>query len=116
MALSTRGRGAHVAPSGVTTSFHQPRSTNVSGMWTVIVSPSTKTVALRPSCCPPPRAPPGGTVRPQTHVRAVQPHVHPLDEQLHDPRVLGGEQLVPQRVELARVVRRSRQRLAQNEP
>ena len=26
MALSTRGRGAHIAPSGVTTSFRPPRS------------------------------------------------------------------------------------------
>jgi hypothetical protein len=46
----------------------------------------------------------------------MYPHVDPLDQQMHDPRLLGGEQLVPQRVELARVVRRSRQRLAQNEP
>jgi hypothetical protein len=37
MALSTRGRGAHKAPSGVTTSFRPPRFLNVSGMWTVIV-------------------------------------------------------------------------------
>jgi hypothetical protein len=35
----------------------------------------------------------------------VHPHVDPLDQQLHDPRLLGREQLIPQRVEL-------RQRLA----
>ena len=60
MALSTRGRGAHSAPSGVTTSFRPPRFLNVSGMWTVIVSPSAETVARvtpPPSCCPPLRAP-----------------------------------------------------------
>jgi len=60
MALSTRGRGAHSAPSGVTTSFRPPRFLNVSGMWTVIVSPSAETVARvtpRPSCCRPPPAP-----------------------------------------------------------
>ena len=52
---STRGRGAHVAPSGVTTSFRPPRFLNVIGMWTVIVSPSVETVArvtLLPSCRP----------------------------------------------------------------
>ena len=43
--LSTRGRGAQGAPSGVTTSFRPPRFVNVSGMWTVIVSPSAETVA-----------------------------------------------------------------------
>ena len=40
MALSTRGRGAHAAPSGVSTSFRPPRFLNVNGMWTVIVSAS----------------------------------------------------------------------------
>ena len=45
MALSTRGRGAHSAPSGVTTSFRPPRFLNVSGMCTVIVSPFISTVA-----------------------------------------------------------------------
>jgi hypothetical protein len=35
MALSTRGRGAYSAPSGVTTSFRPPRFLNVIGMWTV---------------------------------------------------------------------------------
>ena len=37
IALSTRGRGAQGAPSGVTTSFRPPRFRNVSGMCTVIV-------------------------------------------------------------------------------
>jgi hypothetical protein len=32
IALSTRGRGAHAAPSGVTTSFRPPRFRNVRGM------------------------------------------------------------------------------------
>ena len=36
MALSTRGRGAHVAPSGVTTSLRPPRFLNVSGMWSIV--------------------------------------------------------------------------------
>ena len=45
IALSTRGRGAHAAPSGVTTSFRPPRFLNVDGMCTVIVSPLISTVA-----------------------------------------------------------------------
>jgi hypothetical protein len=39
MALSTRGGGAHSAPSRVTPSFRPPRFLNDIGMWTVIVSP-----------------------------------------------------------------------------
>jgi hypothetical protein len=42
--LSTRGRGAHAAPSGVTTSFRPPRFLSVIGMWTVIVSPSAEII------------------------------------------------------------------------
>ena len=30
----------------------------------------------------------------------MHPHIDPLDQQLHDPRLLGREQLVPQRIEL----------------
>jgi hypothetical protein len=30
----------------------------------------------------------------------MRPYIHPRDEQLDDPRLLGREQLVPQRVEL----------------
>ena len=103
MALSTRGRGAHSAPSGVTTSFRPPRFRNVSGMWTVIVSPSAETVArvtLRPPAAGHFPHQPGEPVRPQPNLDAVHPHVHPLDQQLHDPRLLGREQFVPQRVEL----------------
>ena len=61
IALSTRGRGAHGAPSGVTTVFRPPRFLNVIGIWIVIVSPSAETVArlfmLPPACCPRPPAP-----------------------------------------------------------
>jgi hypothetical protein len=32
--------------------------------------------------------------RPDPHLERVFIHVEPLDEQLHDPRLLGGEQLV----------------------
>ena len=101
IALSTRGRGAHGAPSGVTTSFRPPRFRNVSGMWTVIVSPSAETVAR---FTPPPSAAyhlahqPGESVRSQPDLDAMHPHVDPLDQQLHDPRLLGREQLIPQRV------------------
>ena len=38
IALSTRGRGAHSVPSGVTTNFRPPRFLNISGTWTLIVS------------------------------------------------------------------------------
>jgi hypothetical protein len=43
---------------------------------------------------------PGDPVRPQPDLDAVPPHVDPLDQQLHGPRLLGREQLVPQRIEL----------------
>jgi hypothetical protein len=33
-------------------------------------------------------------VRPQLHLDAMDPHVHPLDQQLHDPRLLGRERRV----------------------
>ena len=103
IALSTRGRGAHGAPSGVTTSFRPPRFLNVIGMCTVIVSPSAETAARL--LVPPPVArhfphQAGQPVRPKPDLHAVHPHLDPLDQQLHDPRLLGREQLVPQRVEL----------------
>ena len=54
IALSTRGRGAHAAPSGVTITFRPPRFLNVIGMWIVIASPAAETVVfefmLPPSC------------------------------------------------------------------
>ena len=86
MALSTRGRGAHGAPSGVTTSFRPPRFLNVSGMCTVIVSPSAETVA-RVSRCPPAagttsRTSPAEPVRPQPDLDAVHPDVDPFDDYL----------------------------------
>ncbi len=116
MALSTRGRGAHSAPSGVTTSFRPPRFRNVIGMCTVIVSLSAETVArvtplpLAARVTPLPlaaRVTPlplaarhfphqlGEAVRPQADVHALHPHVDPLDQQLHDPRLLGWEEFVP---------------------
>ena len=73
MALSTRGRGAHAAPSGVTTSFRPPRFLNVRGMWTVIVSPSAETVARvmpLPSCRPPLPGPTRRARRPQPDLDA----------------------------------------------
>jgi hypothetical protein len=103
MALSTRGRGAHSAPSGVTTRLRPPRFLNVNGMWTVIVSPSAETVArvMRlPSAAHDCSHEPGEPVRPQPDLDAVHPDVDPLDQQLHDPRLLGREQLVPQGIEL----------------
>ena len=38
---------------------------------------------------------PGEPIRPQPDLDAVHPHINPLDQKLHDPRLLGGEQLVP---------------------
>ena len=44
---------------------------------------------------------PSEPVRPQPDLHAgVRQHVHPIDQQLHDPRLFGREELVPQRVEL----------------
>ena len=43
MALSSWGRGAHAAPSGVTTSFRPPRFRNVIRTCTVIVCACTET-------------------------------------------------------------------------
>ena len=53
MALLTRGRGAHAAPSGITTSFRPPRFLNVVGMWIVIVSPSSRAYPMwrQPASC-----------------------------------------------------------------
>ena len=56
MALSTRGRGAHSAPSGVTTSFRPPRFRIVNGMCTVIVCASAETVARLLISSTPPRS------------------------------------------------------------
>ncbi len=36
----------------------------------------------------------------------MHPHIDPLDQQLHDPRLLGREQLIPQRVELQQPLQR----------
>jgi hypothetical protein len=83
MALSTRGRGAHSAPSGVTTRLRPPRFLNVNGMWTVIVSPSAETVArvMRlPSAAHDFSHEPGEPVRPQPDFHAVRPHIDPLDQ------------------------------------
>jgi hypothetical protein len=86
MALWTRGRGAHAAPSGVTTRFHRQR--------TVIVSPSADTVAHM--TLPPPAArrfahQPGGsrTLRPclRAYTRSTRGVM----------RLLAREQLVPGR-------------------
>ena len=35
----------------------------------------------------------------QPDVQPIRADVHPLDQQLHDARLLGGEQLVPERIE-----------------
>jgi hypothetical protein len=32
----------------------------------------------------------------------LHPHIDPLDQQLHDPRLLGREQLIPQRIDLGK--------------
>jgi hypothetical protein len=66
-------------------------------MWTVI-SPLAETVA-RVTPRPFPHQP-GKPVSPEPHLHAVRPHIDTLDQQLRDPRLLGREELVPQRVEL----------------
>jgi hypothetical protein len=62
-----------------------------------MVSPSADTVArlftLPPSCCPPPLEPDRTARSPKPHLDPVHPHVDPIDQQLHDPRLLGGEEL-----------------------
>jgi hypothetical protein len=35
----------------------------------------------------------------QPDVQRVCPDIHPLDQQPHDPRVLGRKELIPQRIE-----------------
>jgi hypothetical protein len=68
---------------------------------------------LLASRCRPPAASdfphqPRERVRPEADLDALRPHVDPLDQQLDDPRLLGGEQLLPQRFELQqRLVRAS---------
>ena len=72
-------------------------------MWTVIVSPSTQTVAR---VMPPPSRyhhvphKPNDPVRPQPDLDAVDPHINWLDQRLHDPRLFGGEELVPEQIKL----------------
>ena len=91
MPLSTRGRGAHGPPFGVTTSFRPPRFLNVIGTWTVIVSPSIATVArftLPPSWCPHALHQTGQAVA-EPNVDAVLSHIDSLDQQLDGPRALG---------------------------
>jgi hypothetical protein len=57
MALSTRARGAHVAPSGVTANLSSPRFRKVIEMWTVIVRRSRRrprhaaALLLPTTCC-----------------------------------------------------------------
>jgi hypothetical protein len=51
MALSTRGRGAQGAPSGVTTNFRPPRFRNVSRMWTR-VAPTRSSQGFRNASSP----------------------------------------------------------------
>ena len=70
------------------------------------------------SCRPLPAARSGdlrapGPASPSARSRRRTPSVRdidPLDQQLHDPRLLGREQLVPQRVELQRAPRAPRPR------
>ena len=76
MALSTRGRGAHGAPSGVTTIFRPPRFLNVIGMWTVIVSSVSRNRRPRVHAAALPVArhlahQPGEPVRPEPDLDAV---------------------------------------------
>jgi hypothetical protein len=56
-----------------------------------------------PSGFPPDGAQIGNQIRqplcPQPNVSAVRADIHPLHEQLHDARLLGGEQLIPHRIE-----------------
>ena len=95
-ALSTRGRGAFAAPSGLTIILLPPRFLNVSGTCAVIVSPAAETLArvkLRPSCRPPPRASARRARLAGAYLKAAHPHVDPLDQQLHAAPLLDREQL-----------------------
>jgi hypothetical protein len=44
-------------------------------------------------------------LRPDPHLERVVLHFDPLDEELDDPRLLGGEQLVPDRGEVGEQAR-----------
>ena len=70
-----------------------------SWMWTVMVCPSAEAVPFTPlpSCSRPSRTSPA-TCSGAPDLDAMHPHVHPLHQQLRDPRLLGREQPVPQRV------------------
>ena len=71
---TTKKRGAHAAPSGVTTSFRPSRFRNVSGMWTVIVSPSAETApeSGRGPTAPATSQRPSEPVQPRLRVRCGQ--------------------------------------------
>jgi hypothetical protein len=47
----------------------------------------------------------GQTLSPDPHLQRVLLHFDPLDEELDDPRLLGGEQLVPDRGEVGEQAR-----------
>ena len=104
MALSTRGRGAHSAP---VRRHHQlppaalpERQRDVDGDRLAVRRdrrPRHAAALLLPATSRTSPASPFGRSRTST---PSHPHVDPLDQQLHDPRLLGREQLVPQRVEL----------------
>ena len=105
IALSTRGRVAHGAPSGVTICFRPPRFRNVIGIWTVMVSPSAETVArwrhpaalgLAATSRTSPDSPLG---RRRTSASAIRTSTRSISC-LRDPSLLGRKQLVPQRIEL----------------
>jgi hypothetical protein len=92
IALSTRGRGAHSAPSGVTTSFRPPlpeRERNVDGDRLFVGrdrDPRHAAALLLPAISRTSPASPFGRSRTST---PVHPHIDPLDQQMHDPRLLG---------------------------
>ena len=77
MALSTRGRGAHSAPSGVTTSFRPPRFRNIICVWMTMVSPVCRNYRLLfiplPSCARRLTHQSGESIRARPDVDAVRP-------------------------------------------
>ena len=107
MALSTARRRAPrtCVPSGEITSLRPPRlrerhrhadsqgATVVADAGSVIRPPSAR------PCRRADRRPGSQSIDAQPQVSAVRADVDALDEQLDDARLLGGEQLVPQRIE-----------------
>jgi hypothetical protein len=97
--------GASSLPSGVTIRFRPPRRWKRIGIRTTNVVPSSF-VSTSASCRFPlnllPQLPYQAceALSPDPHIQRVLPDIDPLEEQLHDPSLLGGRCLLKKRLSI----------------